>query len=238
MMSVMPTPAPTGRGAWSKRGNLLGKSLYLRGASASITNCDTQDKWAVNRAVLAIQIMLNRLGYSFDYSSGQGIFGPLTDKNVRAFQSVYAAPADGIVGPNTARALVRAFVSEQEKANGIPDRILWGLIGAESGWDFGAVGYYTPKDLGICQYNTYYNQSLSPDQIMDPTVVIPMTAKRIRTRFNEYSKYTTDPQRAWDAAILAHNSPARALTYAKTGVYPTEQARTYVERVRKATQVA
>lgn len=237
-MSVMPTPAATGRGAWTKRGNLLGKSMYVAGSAAGLASCDTQDKWAVNRAVLAIQIMLTQAGYPVNYASNPGIFGPATDAAVRAFQSVHAAPADGIVGPTTSKALVRTFVAEQEKANGIPDRILWGQIGAESGWDFGAVGYYTPKDLGICQFNTYYNQSLSPDQITNPTVVIPLSAKRIRTRYNEYRTYTTDVRRAWDAAILAHNSPARALSYAKTGVYPTTQAQEYVARVRKASQIA
>lgn len=237
-MSVMPTPAATGRGAWSKRGNLLDKTMYVAGSSAGLASCDTQDKWAVNRAVWAAQIMLNKLGYTFEYANNPGIFGPLTDKAVRDFQAVHAAPADGILGPTTTKALLRAYVAEHERLNGVPDRILWGQIGAETNWDLGAVGYTTPKDIGICQFNTYYNQSLSVDQMMNPTFVIPLSAKRIRTRFNEYRVYTTDTRRAWDAAILAHNSPARALTYAKTGVYPTDQARVYVERVKAAAKIA
>jgi hypothetical protein len=237
-MSVMPTPGPTGRGAWTKRGNLLGKSMYVAGSSAGLASCETQDKWAVNRAVFAIQKMLNKAGYTFEYSTNPGVFGPLTDKNVRAFQAVYAAPADGVVGPTTSKALLRAFIAEHEKVNGIPGRFLWGQIGAEANWDMGAVGYYTPKDIGICQFNTYYNQSLSVDQMTDPLFVIPLSAKRLRTRYNEYRTMTTDSDRAWDAAILSHNSPVNARKFVVSGVYPTTQAANYVTRVKAAAKVA
>lgn len=237
-MTVMPDPAATGRGSWSKRGMRTTRGMYERGCSWGVSSCDTQDKWAVNRAVLAVQVLLGYNGFPVQYVSAPGVFGPLTEASTNAFQEKYAAPADGLVGPNTTRALLRKLVNEQERLNGIPDRLLWGQIGAETSWDLGCVGYYTPKDVGICQMNLYYNASMSPDQAMDPLYVIPISAKRLRTRFNEYRTYTTDVTRAWDAAVLSHNSPVRARAYAKTGVYPTAQAADYVSKVRAASKIA
>jgi peptidoglycan hydrolase-like protein with peptidoglycan-binding domain len=212
--------------------------MYERGCSWGVASSDTQDKWAVNRAVLAIQTLLGYNGFPVQYASAPGVFGPLTDASTRAFQAVHAAPADGIVGPNTTRALLRKIVAAQEKVNGVPDRILWGQIGAETSWDLGCIGYYTPLDLGICQFNLYYNANISPDEAMNPQYVIPISARRLRTRFNEYRLLTSDVTRAWDAAILSHNSPVRARAYAKTGVYPTAQAADYVSKVRKASKIA
>jgi hypothetical protein len=239
-MSVMPQPGPTGRGSWSKRGMRpeVTRGMYERGASWGLASCDTQDKWAVNRAVLAIQKMLGWNGFPVQYASAPGVFGPLTNASTLAFQEKFAAPADGIVGPNTTRALLRKYIADQERINGIPNRYLWGQIGAETSWDLGCVGYYTPLDVGICQMNLYYNSSMSPDQATDPLYVIPISAKRLRTRFNEYRLLTTDVNRAWEAAILSHNSPVRARAYASTGVYPTAQAEDYVRKVLAASKIA
>jgi hypothetical protein len=238
-MTVMPQPAPTGRGSWSKRGMRpeAPTNMYSRGVSWGVASCDTQDKWAVNRAVLAIQVLLGKNGFPVQFASAPGVFGPLTDESVRAFQAKFVAPADGLVGPNTTRALLRKFIAEQESLNGIPGRYLWGQIGAETSWDLGCVGYYTPLDVGICQMNLYYNASMSADQATDPLYVIPISAKRLRTRYNEYLALTTDKNRAWNAAILSHNSPVRARSYARTGVYPTAQAEDYVNKVLAASKI-
>jgi peptidoglycan hydrolase-like protein with peptidoglycan-binding domain len=212
--------------------------MYSRGVSWGLALCDTQDKWAVNRAVLATQKLLGLNGFPVQYSSAPGVFGPLTEASTLAFQAKFVAPADGIVGPNTTRGLLRKFIADQERDNGIPNRYLWGQIGAETSWDLGCVGYYTPLDVGICQMNLYYNASMSPDQATDPLYVIPISAKRLRTRYNEYLALTTDKNRAWEAAILSHNSPVRARAYAKTGVYPTDQAADYVSKVLAASKIA
>jgi hypothetical protein len=214
------------------------RGMYEQGCSYGVSSSDTQDKWAVNRAVLAVQNLLGYHGFPVNYGTAAGVFGPLTHASTMAFQDKYVRPADGLVGPNTVRGLLRTYVADQERQNGIPNRYLWGQIGAETSWDLGCVGYYTPQDIGICQFNLYYNQNVSPDQAMDPFHVIPISAKRMRTRYNEYRTLTTDVQRAWDAAILSHNSPARARTYAKTGVYPTAQAEDYVTKVKAASRIA
>ena len=73
---------------------------------------------------------------------------------------------------------------------------------------------------------------------MSPLYVIPISAKRLRTRYNEYRALGAPVERAWDAAILSHNSPVRARAYAKTGVYPTAQAEDYVRKVKAASKIA
>jgi hypothetical protein len=236
-MTVMPIPGPTGRGAWTKRGMKTTRGMYERGCSYGVSSSDTQDKWAVNRGVLAVQNLLGYNGYPVAYGTAAGMFGPLTDAATLAFQKDHVPPADGLAGPNTLRALLRKLVAAEEKENGIPDRLLWGLIGTESNWDPGCVGYSTPLDLGLMQFSLYYNQSISPDQAMDPFYSVDAGAKRLRTRFNEYKTLTTDTERAWDAAALGHNSPVRARIYARTGVYPTTQAADYVAKVRKFAKV-
>jgi len=229
----MPTPAATGRGEWSKRGNLLASSYYSKGASAGLAACDTQDKWAVNRAVWAIQKLLNKAGWPFEYSSAPGVFGAKTDEVVRKYQAANALTVDGIVGPQTSKSLLRDIVAAEEKTNGIPNRLLWGQVGAESSWDTGCIGYTTPKDVGICQINLYYNQSISCDQAADPLFAVPLSAKRLRTRYNEYKVYGKTDALTWDAAVLSHNSPANALKLIKTGTYPTAQSKAYVDMVKR-----
>jgi len=224
----MPEPAETGRSAWTSRGNKLAKRMYLKGCSWGLSDVTDQDRWAVNRAVLAIQ---NLLGV--DYASSPGIFGPRTDAAVRAFQTANVPPADGIVGPNTSRALLRPLVAQKEKENGIPGRLLWGIIGAESGWDMGAVGAMTPDDLGVVQINMNW-QTFPEDNAMDPRFAVEWGARRLKATANNLAAKGCPPDRLWDAAVLSHNSPVNGRKYAATGTYPTQQAADYVARVRKA----
>jgi len=55
-------------------------------------------------AVLLLQGVLHRLGY--DITDVDGIFGGETDDAVRAFQEDMGLGADGVVGEDTANALV------------------------------------------------------------------------------------------------------------------------------------
>lgn len=224
----------TGRGAWTTRGfpDGSGIRMYRRLSTSVPVGGEAQrdlDHLAVNRGVLAIQRLLG-----VDYSTGPGIFGPRTDTAVRAFQKVKVPPADGIVGPNTMRALLRPIVAMEEDVRSIPAHLLWGLIAQESGYDPGAVGYATPSDIGLVQINTAVHP-IPVDSAFDPGFVIKWAANRLRKSFQRYSeqvglaRYTL----AWDCAVAAHNSPVAADAWASTG-QPSARIADYVARVRAA----
>ena len=54
--------------------------------------------------VLAVQARLLELGYT-EIGTPDGVFGPLTDQAVRAFQADHGLEPDGVVGPMTWEAL-------------------------------------------------------------------------------------------------------------------------------------
>jgi len=65
--------------------------------------------------VLALQVLLNALG--FDCGKTDGIFGPITQAGVLAFQAAYQLEVDGIVGPKTRQALA-STVQPKDKPQG------------------------------------------------------------------------------------------------------------------------
>lgn len=231
---TMPTPAATGRGAWTKRGNLKDTSTYKEGCSRALDAVQNQDEWAVTCGVVGIRQLLAYNGFPVEHIGDPGKFGPRTKRAVIEFKKhKQFKTINGAVGIGTSKALLRRPVEDFEKKWEIPGRYLWGMIGTETAWDLGAVGYSTPYDVGICQFNLKYNTEYVAERYMEPTWALNETAKRLRARFVEYSRATTDSARAWDAAILSHNSPVNALKYAQTGVYPTAQAASYVAMVKK-----
>lgn len=225
---TMPLPAATGRGAWTQRGNRLGRALYLKGCSYSQPS--NQDGWAVKQGVLAIQKLLVLNNIPLDYSSGPGIFGSRTNAAVLAFQKANVPPADGLVGRNTMKALLRGPVSARENNAGMPRHYLWGIIGAESAFDPGAVGYTTPYDIGLVQINTKV-VTVGYDYPMDPVLALDWATDRMRSAYLRFTKYKgIDP---WLAAVLNHHAPAWAASYATTGVWPNDRSLAYVNKVRE-----
>ena len=236
----------TGRGAWTSRGFPNGFArMYRRHVTGEPTGGNPskdQDFFAVNRGVLAIQNLLNYNGYVLDYSTGPGIFGPRTDKVVRSYQVKYVPPADGIVGPNTMRALLRKLIRENQAAFKIPDNLLAGIITQESGFDPGAVGYVSPSDLGLVQINTSV-VSITPDQAFDPFFALPWAAKRLAVKYGEYvskmqaktghSITAEETRLVWDCTIASHNSPVAANQWFNAGQPPSERIANYVQNIRK-----
>jgi peptidoglycan hydrolase-like protein with peptidoglycan-binding domain len=236
---TMPTPAATGRGAWTKRGNLLGEINYKRGCGRAVESAQSQDEWAVGCAVDAIRDLLKYNGFPVDHTGLPGQFGPRTRDAVKAFKTAKAfKEINGSVGIGTSKALLRTPVADFENKWEIPGRLLWGVIGTETAWDLGAVGYSTPYDVGICQFNLKYNTEYPAERyVAMPTWALNETARRLRARFAEYSRITSDKDVAWNAAVLSHNSPVNALKYVKEGAYPTAQAASYVGMVKKSAAV-
>lgn len=223
---VMPTPAATGRGAWSAQGNRVGSAYYKRGCSTTAAPLD-QSQWAVQRGSAAIQQALGDLIID-------GAFGEKTEAAVRAFQSRNGLYADGVVGPKTARALFVPRIVSTSNAFGVDTKIVFGIVFQESGFDPGAVGYTTPNDLGLAQINTKVHSY--PDSVTDPAYAITWTAERIKAFAAKYASSAVNAGVLYDALILQHHAPSWAGYLVKNGSYPTAEAKEkgelYVSRVK------
>lgn len=65
-------------------------------------------KGSKGEAVTRLQQGLHQLEH--DVGAVDGIFGPNTERAVKAFQTTYGLAADGIVGPKTWTTLEEAFI--------------------------------------------------------------------------------------------------------------------------------
>jgi hypothetical protein len=238
MTTTPQPPAGKGRGAWTRFGGLLpdsGSSYYRLAkngeqavGSAWVTGEDHGDSArAVNRGVAVIQRLSGLTGAAVD-----GWFGPQTDKAVRAAQASAKVTSDGIVGRVTMRALLLPLLTDQAMRKAVQLKYLGGIVVAESELDPGAVGYDTPDDKGLVQINLPAHPEFTYEQAFDHTVTIPWVANELRTMHDAYVSISkADP---WLVAILWHNNPTNAVKLAKTGEYPTDQAKRYVQSVLAA----
>jgi peptidoglycan hydrolase-like protein with peptidoglycan-binding domain len=216
---TMPTPAATGRGAWTTRGNLVASKYYKRGCSTTKAS-GTQDEWAVKQGSAAIQTLLG--GLTVD-----GSFGPMTEARIKAYQSANGLTADGVVGPKTMQKLVGPLVTNAEVLHKVPKNLAYGIIWHESGFDPGAVGSSTPLDLGLSQINTRWGTD--PYDAMNPAFNIEFVAKKAGLAYARYLAIQTNKVIVYNATILQHNAPSYANYYAKYGTYQTEAIRIHSE---------
>ena len=77
-------------------------------------------------AVKSVQEMLNLLGFGTRDAAGRfkpllvdGVFGPDSESTIINFQRSEGLLGDGVVGPNTLRALEKAFVSRRPQPSTI-----------------------------------------------------------------------------------------------------------------------
>lgn len=93
----------------------------LKKALSGITDPDISDfvkglkeiestlrRGSVGEEVKKLQTALDELGYDLGKAGVDGILGPITEKAVKAFQEANGILADGIVGPDTLKALEKA----------------------------------------------------------------------------------------------------------------------------------
>lgn len=207
--------AETGAGAWIRPGGYRLQSPVLGSGNQA----------RINAAVRAIQSALKHNGY--DPGLIDGLFGPRTSTATVAFQKVrgYTAlgPADGIVGPRTAKQLFLRDIRLEQMKHGIPSDYLAGLVRTESAYDPGAQGYLSPADFGLVQINTGVHQ-ISMAQAIDPSICLPWAAQRMRAAFDKFQH--------WDLAIAFHNSPLQAQKWYNNKFPPSEQIWNYVIKVK------
>lgn len=246
-MSTAPTTPPQakGRGAWTRTGGLLpgkpggkGTTGYYRSStsaeqmvgSAWFSGYDTSDNaHAVWFGVQVVQGFAGLQGKAQD-----GLFGPMTFAAVVRLQKQLQVAPDGIVGPTTMKAALAPLITVTAGAGGVPPKLLGGIVAVESQFDPAAVGYDTPADHGLVQINLRAHVAISLVQAMDPMYALTWAANTLGKAFARFDASHHKDADPWLAAVLNHNSPRNAKLYATTGLFPTVQAQTYVERVVSA----
>jgi peptidoglycan hydrolase-like protein with peptidoglycan-binding domain len=229
-----------GRGAWTIIGKDNGSRYYCYVAGKPLDGSQpTKDVnyEAVHYAVRAIQARVNAFGYN-SYGLGSvgsapiavdGLFGKTTADAVKWFQSTHGLVADGIVGPTTALALWRDLLVWFGETYHVPASQLYGFMMMESGRDPGAVGYTTPSDRGLLQINLNAHPNITVAQAFDPNFTIDYTAKRLQGARIQFSGKTSDLKNR--CAIAQHNSPLQAKQWYTNEFPPSEQIKTYVDKV-------
>jgi Putative peptidoglycan binding domain/Transglycosylase SLT domain len=251
-MSFVLVYPPAGRGAWPSSG--LGGTLNAGGTKAgsyyrapavssmrmpglagaiavrSGTACSIND-YAVHRAVQALQPKFGITGDDAD-----GILGPGTSQAIRYYQRTHGLLVDGAVGPATCRALFEpavieaAFEADSSHA-GTLRTIVVGTMTVESGFDPGAVGVETPRDLGIAQINGPAHPSMSVDARLDPAIAIPWMVRFIDDNLKSF-EYDVD------AAIAAYNlGVSGSWAWVKAGYpqwYRGRDVHAYVTKIKEA----
>lgn len=252
-----PTHEPEhGRGAWTRAG--IGDDYryhHRKGVAVGNEAEKSLDHWAVSAAVEAIQQRLVALGHLAPRPERyRGTFGSATRRAVMEFQRHNVDPeenrrleVDGTVGRADARSLWTPVIDRETARARIPDRLLRGLLNHESRIDPGALGFYIyyqqddgstrygGVDRGIGQVNSQANPQLTWLEAFRPWTAIEWSATRLRRTFAGFKlDYPArEDAMVWDAAVCAHNSPARARDWLENG-RPSAEAAAYVAAVKAA----
>lgn len=156
--------------------------------------------YAIWRGAMEIQRELRRLGAVIDVD---GIWGPATDKALRDWQRRVKTDwrgrtmkIDGIYGQQTSRTMweprlksyIRnranqfAFMPSDDNIEMLVDYTNATVV-LESGWDISAVGWSTPRDLGLCQINTSAH-NISLENVFNPNHAFPFKINFVLQNFN------------------------------------------------------
>lgn len=127
-------------------------------------------------------------------------FGVGTETQTKLFQTKEQIKSDGIIGPETARHLMRfyAFLAEMGSTIEIPDHLLQKLGSHESGHDPVAQGYVDIHDEGEDQISLTNHPSITQQQAWTPSFAIPWAGSALKTF---YVNQIAD----WDGAIASYN---------------------------------
>nr|WP_269328857.1 peptidoglycan-binding protein [Kineosporia babensis] len=202
--------------------------------SAGLEADATYNDLVVTAAVKALQRRLDELYPSLGIRPS-GIVGPLTVRGFALVQRDNGLTVDGICGPQTVRAMMMSLIQSTAAMYGIPVWPLIGIVGAESGWDPGAVGVGTPYDTGPCQINRDAHPAVTLEQACDWRFAFGWTAREFKTQRDRIAQIARPGMDLDELAVAAHNSPKAARRWAETGrpgTSPNPEA--YVAKVRKA----
>lgn len=227
--------AETGRGAWTSIGKDNGESYYKYTKNKPLDGSDPDKSLsheAVHLGVKAIQQRLVDIGYDSKIRKNDfvvdGVFGRKTRRLVKMFQSDNGIYAGGAVGPTTSSRLWHGAIADQGQTFRFDPAYIYGIMLQESGGDPGAVGWFTPGDRGLYQYNTLVHD-ITYEQAHD----YMWATEAVFARFNNaWHKYRGRGMALKvSCSIAQHNAPAWADQWFATGQPPNDRIENYVGRV-------
>lgn len=223
----------TGRGAWTPIGKDNGEAYYKFTKNKPLDG-STPEKGlsyeAVHLGVKAIQNRLLDLGYNTrrENFEADGVFGVKTKRQVKHYQRDNGISTSGIVGFTTASSLFKGAIAEHGEAFKFDKKYIFGLMLQESGTDPGAVGWFTPGDRGLYQYNTLVHD-VSFEQAHDYQWATDAVLARFNNAWKKYKGKGSDLR--VNCSIAQHNAPAWADQWFSDGVPPNETILQYVGKV-------
>jgi len=218
-----------GRGAFTSVGKDNGQPFYTYKKALPQDGLTPEKGFnyeAVHLGVLSIENRLVQLGFRVKID---GIFGPGVESAIREFQARNGLTVSGEIGFNTGAALFKDVIAGVGKSYPFPPSLIWGLMKAESGGDPGAVGYDTPNDRGLYQFNTSY-PGVDKFQAHD----FDLSTEVVFTRFmGAWKKYMgKGPELRTNCSIMQHKSPLAAEQWFKNGIPTDDVCANYVSRVK------
>lgn len=232
----MTTPIYPGDGAWRN------PASYHRGM---VLPTEANDRERAKLAMIGYKSMLRSQGYLIPLETGQKEdpgFGPRVEAAIRGLQRRWGIPDSGKIRRPEAFVLFFPTMFWWQQTLGIPDNLLVGLIGLESGFDAGAEGRLDPRDRGLAQISSKWRPWVTDETAFgDPAWCIQYVAGDMVRSFEARWKSTETlgldaddrVDLAWDCAIAAHNNPEKSKKWATSGAPPDEQIRDYVRFVRR-----
>lgn len=154
----------TSRGAWPYNYHL---GLDFR--------TDPQGRGAYGIYAFKNELIYN--GFSRGVNPNTAYWGDKVVNRTKDAQKHFGLLADGILGPQTAKALFRKRISEQVNADALSR-----IKSLESGNDPVAQGYADLDDEGLFQENGPSNPDLTQIQCWTPSFIIPHAASQLESR--------------------------------------------------------
>lgn len=175
-------------GAWGSN-DLLPDGVYKVGMNAA-------QETPLAYAILAWKAELAYNGAQVQMSTNP-TFGTAMRTNMRQFQQANGAVVDGILGPQTAKLLLRKRTAGLEALFQVPDHYLARLKSLESANDISAEGAVDPDDHGLVQINLRIHTSITLAQSIDPAYSLNYAGRSLSDAAATYKD--------WDVAIAGWN---------------------------------
>lgn len=161
------------------------------------TDADLATNPRYQAGVLAYKGALVANGYTVGIVLALGVWGNYARDRCVQFQRAHSLADDGIVGPATAKALLRYQVLAWEAHYGIPEHLLGKQGSLESNNHVVAQGWADSGDEGWGQIHMAYHPDITLAQAWDPAYAIKWAAGQLWSNHANLGDY--------DAALAAYN---------------------------------